>query len=403
MHNPFENAINQIIRAAKLAEVDAEVLELLSHPMREVHVAIPVKMDDESLKIFEGYRVQHNNWRGPYKGGIRYHQDVDINEVRALATWMTFKTATVGIPMGGGKGGVTVDPKTLSEREKERLTRGWVQAMKGVIGPETDVPAPDVNTRPVEMKWIADEYGDPAVVTGKPVEHGGSAGRGTATAQGGYYVFEALRDDLHMDPESTTVVIQGFGNAGRTFARICQRHEMKVVAVSDSRGGIYNEAGLDIAAVEAHKDATGSVKDFTGAKNMSNEDILEITCGLLVPSALENVITQDNAARINAKVILELANGPTTPEADDILFEKGTQVIPDILANAGGVTVSYFEWDQNMKGETWSEEDVDAKLKEIMTKAATDVWERKQKYETDMRRGAFALAFERLGESRPTS
>ena len=401
MNNPFENAINQIIRAAKVAKEDPEILELLSHPKREVHVSIPITMDDGSLRIFEGYRVQHNDWRGPYKGGIRYHQDVDISEVKALATWMTFKTATVGIPMGGGKGGITVNPKELSEGEKERLTRGWVKAMGSVIGPEIDVPAPDVNTRPIEMKWIADEFGHPAVVTGKPIENGGSAGRGTATAQGGYYAFQALKGQLYMDPETSTVAVQGFGNAGRTFARICQRHEIKVVAVSDSRGGIYNEAGLDIAAVEAHKDATGAVKDFDGAKNISNEELLEITCGLLVPAALENVITEENAARINAKVILELANGPTTPEADDILFEKGIQVIPDILANAGGVTVSYFEWDQNMKGETWTEEEVDTKLKKIMEESALAVWERKMKYDTDMRRAAFILALERLTASRP--
>lgn len=401
MNNPFKNAINQITRAAKTSTVDQGLLDLISIPMREVSVAIPIKMDDGTLKIFTGFRVQHNNWRGPYKGGIRYHQDVNVDEVKALATWMTFKTAVVGIPMGGGKGGIIVNPKELSEGEKERLTRGWVRAMTGVIGPEIDVPAPDVNTRPIEMKWIADEFGNPAVVTGKPIENGGSAGRGEATAQGGFYVFQALRDELHMDPETSTVVIQGFGNAGRTFARICARHEIKVVAVSDSRGGIYNEAGLDIAALEIHKDETGAVGDFIGSKNISNKEILEIECGLLVPAALENVITEENATRINAKVILELANGPTTPEADDILFGKGVQIIPDILANAGGVTVSYFEWDQNMKGETWTEEEVDTKLKKIMEDSAHAVWERKMKYSVDMRRGAFILALERLAEARP--
>ncbi len=396
MSSAFENALSQIRRAAAVTSIDPDTLALLSHPMREVHVSIPVTMDDGTLKIFTGYRVQHNNWRGPFKGGIRYHADVIIDEVRALATWMTMKTATVGIPMGGGKGGVTVDPKTLSEGEKERLTRGWVRAMKGVIGPDVDVPAPDVNTRPVEMAWIADEFGHPAVVTGKPIENGGSAGRGTATAQGGYYVFDALRSKLFLDPETSTVAIQGFGNAGRTFAEICARHEIKVIAVSDSGGGIYHEAGLDIAAVGAHKDATGSVMDFAGAKNITNDEILELTCGVLVPAALENVITEKNAARVNAKVILELANGPTTPEADDVLFAKGVHVIPDILANAGGVTVSYFEWEQNMKGETWSEEDVDRKLKVIMEEAATAVWDRAEAQKTDLRRGAFVLALERL-------
>ncbi|MFH1632268.1 MAG: Glu/Leu/Phe/Val dehydrogenase [bacterium] len=393
-----KNALNQILRAAELADIPQGVIDILVEPMREVRVAIPVKMDSGEQKIFEGYRVQHNNWRGPYKGGIRYHQDVDIDEVKALATWMTFKTAVAGIPMGGGKGGITVNPKELSVGELERLTRGWTRAMQGVIGPEIDVPAPDVNTTPREMAWIADEFGHPAVVTGKPIEAGGSEGRGEATATGGYYVFDALRSKLLVDKELGTVAIQGFGNAGRILARICARHQMKVIAVSDSRGGVFNPEGLNIAALEDHKDKTRSVVDFEGAENITNEDLLELECGLLVPAALENVITIENAARINAKVVLELANGPTTPEADDILFEKGIQVVPDVLANSGGVTVSYFEWDQNMKGEHWSEEDVDDKLKIAMQSAAEEVWERKEKYNTDLRRGAFILALERLAQ-----
>jgi glutamate dehydrogenase len=398
MANAFENALNQINRAAKEAEVSQDIIDQLLAPMREVRVNIPVKMDDGSLKIFEGYRVQHNNWRGPFKGGIRYHQDVEINEVRALATWMSFKTAVAGIPMGGGKGGVTVNPKDLSESEKEGITRGWVRAMKGVIGPEIDVPAPDVNTRPQEMAWIADEFGHAAVVTGKPIENGGSAGRGTATAQGGYYIFETLRDRLFDGAESGTVVIQGFGNAGRVFAKICAKNDLKVIAVSDSRGGVHNPDGLDIEKLGVHKDATRSVQDFEGAKNITNEELLMLECGLLVPAALENAITADVAPAIQAKAILELANGPTTPEADDILFEKGIMVVPDILANSGGVTVSYFEWDQNMKEETWSADDVDAKLKTLMVDASNAVWDRKEKYSVDLRRGAFILALERLAE-----
>lgn len=401
MPNAFQNALKQIMRAATIAQTPEELIELIQTPMRIVDVSIPVRMDDGSLKQFAGYRVQHNNWRGPYKGGIRYHQNVDLDEVKALATWMTFKTAVAGIPMGGGKGGVTVNPKELSEGERERLTRGWTRAMNGVIGPEIDVPAPDVNTTPREMAWIADEFGHPAVVTGKPVEAGGSLGRDTATATGGYYVLDALREHLLLEPEMGTVAIQGFGNAGHVFAKLCERHELKVIAVSDSRGGIYLESGLDIDAVAAHKQSTGSVVDFPGAKNISNEELLELACGVLVPAALENVLTEENAGRIQAKVVLELANGPTTPEADDILFGKGIQVIPDILANSGGVTVSYFEWDQNMKGETWSEEDVDAKLKEHMVAAAKAVWDRKVTFDTDMRRGAFILALERLGEACP--
>lgn len=401
MANAFQNALNQIMRAAKVGGTETELLDLLQAPMRMVRVNVPVRMDDGTLKIFEGYRVQHNNWRGPYKGGIRYHQDVDLDEVKALATWMSFKTAVAGIPMGGGKGGVTVNPKELSEGELERLTRGWTRTMAGVIGPEIDVPAPDVNTSPREMAWIADEFGHPAVVTGKPIEAGGSQGRGSATATGGYYILEELRERLFIDPETATVVIQGFGNAGQIFAQLCARHEYKVVGVSDSRGAIHQEGGLDVEAVIAHKKETGSVIDFEGAHNITNEELLELECGVLVPAALENVIHEGNAAAVKAKVVLELANGPTTPEADDVLFEKGIQVIPDILANSGGVTVSYFEWDQNMKGESWSEEDVDTKLKELMVQAANDVWERKEKHNTDMRRGAFLLALERLAEARP--
>lgn len=400
MNNAFENALNQIDRAGKLAELSDDFLTLLKSPMRIVEVNIPVKMDDGKQQIFQGYRVQHNNWRGPFKGGIRYHQNVEMNEVKALATWMSMKTAVAGIPMGGGKGGITVDPKELSEAELERLTRGWVRAMAGVIGPEIDVPAPDVNTSPREMAWIADEFGSPAVVTGKPLEAGGSEGRGTATATGGYYVLDTLRERLFLEPEASTVAIQGFGNAGQIFAELCARHELKVVAVSDSRGGIYDPSGLDIKAVSEHKRQTGVVSDFPGAENITNEALLELEVGLLVPAALENVITGENAARVQAKVILELANGPVTPEADDILFERGIQVIPDILANSGGVSVSYFEWDQNMKNEHWSEQQVDDKLKELMTSAANQVWQRKEKHQTDLRRGAFILALERLRESK---
>ncbi len=401
MANAFENAVNQLNRAASLSGIKSETLLLLSAPMREILVNIPVKMDDGSLRLFEGYRIQHNNWRGPFKGGIRYHHQVDQNEVKALATWMTMKTAVVGIPMGGGKGGVKVDPKELSDRENEALTRGWTKAMKGVIGPEIDVPAPDVNTTPREMDWVADEFGEPAVVTGKTLSAGGSLGRDKATAQGGYFVLDILRERLFLDPETLTVVIQGFGNAGATMAEILHHHGYKVIAVSDSRGGIHDEAGLDIPAVMSHKETTGLVQDFPGAKNISNAEILELECGLLVPAALENQINLDNAARIKAKVILELANGPTTPEADDILFGNGVMVIPDILANAGGVTVSYFEWEQNMKKEKWEAEMVAAKLEKTMKESAEAVWQRKEKYQTDLRRGAFILALERLEQSRP--
>lgn len=401
MNNPFENALNQLDRAARLAKFDLDFLEIIRHPMREVRVAIPVKMDDGSLKVYEGYRVQHNNWRGPYKGGIRYHQDTNIDEVKALALWMAIKCSVANIPMGGGKGGVTVNPKQLSVAELERLTRGWTRAMKGVIGPEIDVPAPDVNTTPQMMDWIADEFGHPAVVTGKTIPHGGSEGRGTATAQGGFYVLEALRSRLFLDPETSTVAIQGFGNAGQHFASLCHRHGYKVIAVSDSSGGIYHEAGLNIPALVEHKAKTDKVADFPGAKNITNAELLALECGLLVPAALESVIAADNVASVKAKVVLELANGPITPDADDVLFGKGTIVVPDVLANSGGVTVSYFEWDQNMKGERWQEEQVFERLKEKIVSAAEAIWLRKEELKTDMRRAAFVVALERIQQAMP--
>lgn len=401
MNNPFENALSQLNRAAATTTFDADCLELLRHPMREVRISIPVRMDDGRLNVFEGYRVQHNNWRGPFKGGIRYHQDTNIDEVKALALWMAIKCAVANIPMGGGKGGVTVNPKQLSVGEIERLTRGWAQMMKPIIGPEVDVPAPDVNTTPREMDWIAEEFGHPAVITGKTIPAGGSEGRGTATAQGGFYVLEALRERLFLDPETSTVAIQGFGNAGQHFASLCHRHGYKVIAVSDSSGAIHSEAGLDIPAVIAHKKTTDAVTGFAGSRDISNDELLKLECGVLVPAALENVITSQNVDGIKAKVVLELANGPTTPEADDVLFGKGIQVIPDVLANSGGVTVSYFEWDQNMKNEKWSEEQVFDKLKTSMADSTEAIWNKKTELKTDFRRAAFVVALERLKEAMP--
>ena len=401
MQNPFENALAQINRAAALTSFDPDFLELMRHPMRQVRISIPVRMDNGSLQVFEGYRVQHNNWRGPFKGGIRYHQDTNIDEVKALALWMAVKCAVANIPMGGGKGGVTVNPKLLSVGELERLTRGWARLMKPVVGPEVDVPAPDVNTTPREMDWIANEFGHPAVVTGKTIPAGGSEGRGTATAQGGFYVLEGLKSRLFLDPETSSVAIQGFGNAGQHFGTLCHRHGYKVIAVSDSSGAIHNEAGLDIPAVIAHKNATDKVSDFAGARNITNEELLALECGVLVPAALENVITADNVASVKAKIVLELANGPTTPEADDVLFQKGVTVIPDVLANSGGVTVSYFEWDQNMKNEKWTEAQVFEKLKVLMAEAAEAVWAKKEALKTDMRRAAFVVALERIHSAMP--
>ncbi|HBK33576.1 TPA: glutamate dehydrogenase [Candidatus Uhrbacteria bacterium] len=404
MSNPFENALSQLRRAKAVQDFPEDFLTRFSTPDREIHISIPVRMDDGSLKIFEGYRVQHNNARGPYKGGIRYHQDTDIAEVKALALWMALKCAVANIPMGGGKGGVTVNPKNLSDRELEALSRGWIQKLVDVIGPKKDVPAPDVNTNPKIMAWMVDEYGkmtgdtSGAVITGKPIDHGGSEGRGTATAQGGFYVFEALQEKLGL-PEVCRVSVQGCGNAGQIAARLWEQAGHKIVAISDSRGALANQEGLDREAVIAHKEATGSLSGFAGAKEITNEELLAVPCDVLIPAALENQIRGDNADRVGAKVVFELANGPTTPEADDILFAKGILVVPDILANSGGVTVSTFEWEQNLKNEHWTEEEVFIKLKEIMEREALGIYEKSQALHTDLRRAAFSIAIERIAKA----
>lgn len=396
----FETALKQIDQAAEVMKADPNLMERITKPMREVKVNIPLKRDDGSFEMLEGFRVQHNNWRGPFKGGIRFHQLVDLDEVKALATWMSFKTAVAGIPMGGGKGGVTIDPKQYSEAELERLSRAWTRAMKGVIGPEVDVPAPDVNTSPREMAWIADEFGHPAVVTGKPIEAGGSEGRGTATATGGFYIFEALKSKICPDFNGK-VAIQGFGNAGRVFADLAVKAGYKVIAVSDSSGAIHNPEGLDLTALEAHKDSTGSVKGFIRAEDIKPDALLAVDADLLVPAALGGSVNHGNVALMKAKVLLELANGPVTPEAERNFKDMGVTAIPDILANSGGVTVSYFEWEQNMKDEKWSAEAVDQKLRQLMEQAAADVWNRKEQYDVSMRTGAFILALERLADAKP--
>lgn len=401
MAQAYNNFLAQLERALSVKDFGTDLYGLLRSPMKQIEHQITITMDDGSERTFESYRIQHNNWRGPFKGGIRFHPQVDLDEVKTLAALMSFKTAVAGIPMGGGKGGVTVDPKHLSVGERERLNRAWTATFRADIGPEIDVPAPDVNTGSADMDVIAEEFGHPAVVTGKSIAHGGSLGRDTATAMGGWYVLQHLKEKLLLDPEMLTVVIQGFGNAGATFADICARHGVKIVGVSDSTGAIELFDGIDVTALHEHKQRTGSVKDFPGARNITHSELLELECGVLVPAALEGQITEDNAARIRAKVVLELANGPTTVPADDILFAKGIQVIPDILANAGGVTVSYFEWEQNMKNEQWSAEKVDEMLKEHMTASAQAVWELAQEYSVDMRRAAFLLALERLAQARP--
>ncbi len=401
MNNPFQNALLQLERATKVKQFNKEFLSRLHQANREIQIAIPVQMDDGSLSIFEGYRVQYNNARGPYKGGIRYHKDTDINEVRALAFWMTLKCAVVNIPMGGSKGGITVDPKKLSKGELERLSRGWIKLMAPNIGPQVDVPAPDVNTTPEIMAWMVDEYGKitgdktGAVITGKPIKVGGSEGRNQATSLGGFYVFDVIRHKIAM-PDSCKIVIQGFGNVGGNAAEIFSNHGHIIIAISDSKGAILKEDGIDIKLLNEYKKENGQISGFPGSKMITNEELLLLECDVLVPAALESQITIANAENIKAKLILELANGPTTPEADDILFAKNITVIPDILANAGGVTVSTFEWEQNLKGEHWTEEVVFKKLKKIIEEETQLIWNRSKELKTDLRRTAFIVALERI-------
>lgn len=382
-------------------------IELLKHPKKIIEVSVPVKMDDGGLKVFTGYRVQYNNIRGPYKGGIRFHPQVDLSEVKALAFWMTIKCTVVDVPFGGGKGGITVNPKELSSSEIERLTRSYVRGIAPEIGPDKDIPAPDVYTTPQIMAWFMDEYSRiegknvPGVVTGKPIEIGGSLGRDTATAQGGFYSLESLfnNQELSINSDEKTIAVQGFGNAGFHFADIAYQAGYKILAVSDSKGGIYNSEGLNIEEIIKHKETTGSVINFQKAKNISNEELLELDVKILVPAALENVITKDNAHKIKARFILELANGPITLEADEILYQNNILVVPDVLANAGGVATSYFEWVQNIRNYYWDADKVQRRLKEKMEKSTQNIWEYKKKYNTNMRTAAYIYAIEKLGKA----
>lgn len=409
----FGQSMKQLAKAAEKLALPENALELLKRPQRVHEVAIPVKMDNGKIKNFRGYRVQYNNARGPYKGGIRFHPQVDLSEVSALAFWMALKCAVVGIPFGGAKGGIEVNPKELSPREIEELSRGYVRALFLELGPKIDIPAPDVYTNPQIMGWMMDEYSrmrgytSQGAFTGKPVETGGIVGRDTATGDGGLIVLEKVREKLGKQANDMTIAIQGFGNAGYNFALRVHEAGYKIIAVSDSKGGIKtkNGKGLDPRVVMENKKekglidgmyCIGSVCDSENYEPVSNADLLELPCDVLVPAALENQITKENAERIQAKVILELANGPTTPEADDILFGKGVIVVPDILANAGGVTVSYFEWLQNLQNDAWSRDEVHKRLESIMGVACDAVWETKEKHNTDMRRGAFILAIERI-------
>ena len=405
-NNPFRIAQRQLDDAAKVLKLDAAIHELLRWPLRELHVTLPVKMDDGSTKVFHGFRVQYNDSRGPTKGGIRFHPDETIDTVRALAAWMTWKTSVVDIPLGGGKGGVICNPKEMSPAELERLSRAYVRQVGRMLGLFEDVPAPDVYTTPQIMAWMMDEYSfqrghnEFGVITGKPLSLGGSKGRGDATARGGIFCVREAAKILGINLKSAAAAIQGYGNAGSFAHKLGQEMlGLKVIAVSDSRGGILNENGLDFEAVQAHKDRTGSVVEFKGAKSISNEAILELDVPVLFPSALENVITQENAGRVKAKIQAELANGPTTPEADAILHKNGVYVIPDFLCNAGGVTVSYFEMVQNAYQYYWEEAEVHKRLDVKMTSAFHAVHEMAQRYKVNNRIGAYCVAVNRVAEA----
>jgi glutamate dehydrogenase (NAD(P)+) len=402
--NPYEIAVQQFMLAADKLNLDEGMKAILSKPKRELTVNFPVRMDDGSFRVFTGYRVQHSLTRGPAKGGIRYHQDVTLDEVRALAMWMTWKCATVGIPYGGGKGGIIVDPKLLSLAENERMTRRFAAEIAPIIGPEVDIPAPDVNTNSQTMAWIMDTismmrgYPMPGLITGKPLAIEGSLGRNEATARGLQYVVREAVKKTGLSMNGARVAVQGYGNAGAIAARLLSEDGATVIAVSDSKGGIYNSKGIDPMSALRYKMEHGKLSGFSSSDDISNQEILEVDCDILVPAALESVITERNADRIRAKMIAEAANGPTTPEADHILFDKGILVLPDILANAGGVTVSYFEWAQNIQGYYWAEDEVNQKLERVMKQAFKDVYEIANNSSINMRTGAYMLAISRVAE-----
>ena len=403
--NPWEVAQRQFDLAADRLNLDPGLRRVLREPRRELTVHFPVKMDDGDVKVFTSYRVQHNLGRGPAKGGIRYHQDVTLDEVKALAMWMTWKCAVVGIPFGGGKGGVIVDPKKLSMKELEALTRRFFTEIEVLVGPERDIPAPDVNTNAQVMAWMMDTYSMhvgytvPGVVTGKPISLGGSEGRNEATARGTVFcIIEAARH-LKLNLKRARVSIQGFGNAGSIAARLIADEGATVVAVSDSTGGIHAPNGLDIGRVIQWKKEHGTVQGLPGATDVSNADVLEVDCDILIPAALENQITSRNAGRIKARLIAEAANGPTTPDADIELFRRGVSMIPDILCNAGGVTVSYFEWVQDLNRDHWSEKVVNEKLREIMVRAFGETYAIAERDQVDMRTAAYLLAVQRVADA----
>lgn len=401
----FDIARQQLDEVAELINLDPGIHKKLRHCKRSLIVSFPVKMDDSSIEVFTGYRVHHNDTRGPGKGGIRYHPDVTLDEVRALAMWMTWKTAVVNIPYGGAKGGVACNPKKMNISEIERLTRRYTSEIIIMIGPDKDIPAPDVYTNPQVMAWIMDTYSMnvgfavPEVVTGKPVSIGGSYGREEATGRGCMFTCLDAIKHLKLDIDDCTVAIQGFGNAGSVVAKLLFENGLKIVAVSDSQGGIYNSNGLNPFEVIKHKKDTGTVKGFKGTDSITNEELLELPVTILVPAALENQITEKNADKIKAKIIIEAANGPTTPEADKILYSNGVFVVPDILANAGGVVVSYFEWVQGLSAFFWSEREVNLKLRDIIERSFKEVLSISQDKKVNMRLAAYVLAVNRVAEA----
>ena len=407
-YNPYDNVLQTVEKAAKILGYEPKEYERIKYPERELKVSVPVEMDDGSVHVFEGYRVQHSTSRGPAKGGIRYHQDVNINEVKALAAWMTFKCAVVNIPYGGGKGGITVDPSTLSEGELRRLTRRYTAMIAPIIGPDRDIPAPDVGTNASVMSWIMDTYSMihghciPGVVTGKPIELGGSLGRSEATGRGVMLTTKMICGKKGLDPKNSTVAVQGMGNVGSISAALLHKEGFRVIAVSDVSGGICCSEGLNIPEIRQYLSVKGNLlKDYNaeGVKHISNAELLSTDCDILVPAALENQINGSNADAIRAKIIVEGANGPTTAEADAILEAKGITVVPDILANAGGVVVSYFEWVQNIESFHWTVEDVNNRLEKIMNDAFDNVWEKATEKGQSMRTGAYLVALSRVVEA----
>jgi glutamate dehydrogenase (NAD(P)+) len=403
--NPYRIAQIQFDIAAEYLKLDQGLRQILRTPKRVLEVSIPTKMDNGQVKVFSGYRVQHNVARGPAKGGIRYHPAVTLDEVKALAAWMTWKTATVNIPYGGGKGGVICDPKRMSKPELERMTRRYTSEILPIIGPEQDIPAPDMYTDSQTMAWIMDTYSMTkgystlGVVTGKPLSIGGSEGRNEATARGCLVAVEEACRVKKMSIRGSSVAIQGFGNAGSLAAKLFAEKKARVIAISDSRGGVFNSRGIDPLKAMRYKERSGTVVGMPGTSRISNDELLAMKCDILIPAALENVITLNNADQIKAKIVAEAANGPTTPHADEVLARKGIMLLPDILANAGGVTVSYFEWVQDLQSFFWSEAEVNAKLESVMRRAFQEVHESARKHRTHMRTGAYCLAVGRVADA----